>query len=513
MSDILANQDAVALAELVSDGEATPREITEAAIARIEALNPQLNAVIYPMFEKALAEASSSDLPDGPFRGVPMLLKDLSSATSAGDPNHLGIRGLKQAGYIHPSDSDLTSRYRKAGFIMAGRTNTPELGLMPTTEPLAYGPTRNPWNTDYGSGGSSGGAAAAVASGMVPAANASDGGGSIRIPAAMCGLVGLKPTRGRVPLEKASNVYVLSVQHVVCHTMRDAAAILDVSAYDGGGIALPAEPFAASVGKDPGKLRIGLTAASPREGIELHPECEAAARKTADLLESLGHSVEEVYLDLVSEESIAAFGVIWSYGVAADFGMIRERLGRDLTEEEVEPPTWQMAQRGKELTAEAVEAAVKALEQHSQSVLSWWQDHDILLTPTTTLPPPRIGELASTPEEPFKGPMRAIPYAAFTSPFNMTGQPAISLPLHQTATFSDKSDDLSPAEPDDSESGNNRKNWGGGRGQGRWGSTVPGLPVGSQLVADYGREDLLIAIGSQLETASPWTHNRSPMCP
>lgn len=491
MSDILAHHDAVALAELVRSGEASPREITEAAIARIEALNPQLNAVIYPMFEKAMAEASSPDLPDGPFRGVPMLLKDLSSATSAGDPNHLGMRGLKQADYIHPSDSELTRLYRKAGFVMAGRTNTPELGLMPTTEPLAYGPTRNPWNTDYGAGGSSGGAAAAVASGMVPAANASDGGGSIRIPAAMCGLVGLKPTRGRVPLEKASNVYVLSVQHVVCHTMRDAAAILDVSAHDGGGIALPSEPFAASVGKDPGKLRIGLMAASPREGIELHPECEAAARETADLLESLGHSVEEVSLNLVTEESIAAFGVIWSYGVAADFEMIRERLGRELEEDDAEPPTWQMFQRGKELTADAVEAAVKTLQQHSRHLLAWWQDHDILLTPTSTLPPPKIGELASTPEEPFQGPMRAIPYAAFTSPFNMTGQPAISLPLHQTASDAAVSN-TSPGE---------------------WGSTIPGLPVGSQLVADYGREDLLIAVGSQLETASPWASYRSPLHP
>ena len=491
MSDILADHDAIALAELIKDGEASPREITEAAIARIEALNPQLNAVIYPMFEKALAEASSPDLPDGPFRGVPMLLKDLSSATSAGDPNHLGMRGLKQADYIHPSDSDLTRLYRKAGFVMAGRTNTPELGLMPTTEPLAYGPTRNPWNTDFGAGGSSGGAAAAVASGMVPAANASDGGGSIRIPAAMCGLVGLKPTRGRVPLEKASNVYVLSVQHVVCHTMRDAAAILDVSAHDKGGIAFPSEPFAASVGKDPSKLRIGLMAVSPREGIELHPEYEAAARKTADLLESLGHSVEEVSLDLVTEESIAAFGVIWSYGVAADFEMICERLGRELEEGDVEPPTWQMFQRGKELTAEAVEAAVKTLQQHSRHLLAWWQDHDILLTPTSTLPPPRIGELASTPEEPFQGPMRAIPYAAFTSPFNMTGQPAISLPLHQTASDA--------AVPDTS--------------PGEWGSTIPDLPVGSQLVADYGREDLLIAVGSQLETASPWASHRSPLHP
>ena len=317
--DELAQVDAVGLAALIRDGQLSPVEAVQATIDRIERLDGEINAVIHRQFDQALALAASPDLPDGPFRGVPMLIKDLW-ATEAGQPHHGGVQALKDAGFTADEDANLVTRYKEAGFVLVGRTNTPELGLVATTEPTSTGPCRNPWNTGYSTGGSSGGAAAAVATGMVPAANASDGGGSIRIPAAMCGLVGLKPSRGRVsqgPREEWS----LSCQHVVCHTMRDTATILDACAipFPGDGVVAPdhGRPYAERVGTDPGRLRIGLMADNHR--VPTHADCEEAARRTADLLSDLGHQVvesrPEAFTQLSQMNDLAwAFTVHWSTG-------------------------------------------------------------------------------------------------------------------------------------------------------------------------------------------------------
>src|SRR3989442_4431365 len=283
MSDELAILDATAQAELVRRGDLSPSALVDAAIARIEAVNPKLNAVIIPLFEKARAQAAAPDLPRGPFRGVPFLLKDLL-AYSAGDPHHMGTRRLKQAGFVAPHDSNTAARLRAAGFVFLGKTNTPEIGTLPTTEPDAYGPTRNPWDPSRSTGGSSGGSAASVAAGLVPAAHANDRGGSIRIPASECGLVGLKPSRGRTSLgPDAGESWAGAVaEHVVTRSVRDTAALLDAVTGPMPGDPYfappPARPFAAEVGRDPGRLRIGVLARVPGDAFGLHPDCAAAAR-------------------------------------------------------------------------------------------------------------------------------------------------------------------------------------------------------------------------------------------
>ena len=358
MTDDLARLDAVAQAALVRSGEVSPLELVDAAIGRIEALNPQLNAVIHERFERARDEAASPDLPDGPFRGVPFLLKDLWP-TSAGDPFHMGIKAFKEAGYIHPEDANLTKRYREAGFVIVGRTNTPELGLVATTEPLAYGPTHNPWNLDHGPGGSSGGSAAAVASGMVPCANASDGGGSIRIPAAMCGLVGLKPSRGRGSMGPLRDEWGVSVQHVVSHSVRDTAAVLDATwaPFPGDGVIAPApgRPWLDEIGvTEP--LRIGVLDHA-LGGVPTHAECSASARRGAELAAALGHHVEEAYpaeMDRMAEHG-PLVTTMWAVGATASLLSLAPLLGRDLTEDDVEPGTWALAEWGN--SASAVELA------------------------------------------------------------------------------------------------------------------------------------------------------------
>src|SRR5882724_3647911 len=281
MATDLALLDATAQAELVRQRKESPRELVDAAIDRIERVNPRLNAVITPLFEAARAQADSARLPDGPFRGVPFLLKDLV-AHSAGDPHHAGMRLLRELRWVEREDTNLAARFRAAGFVFLGKTNTPELGPVPTTEPLAYGPTRNPWDPGRSPGGSSGGSAAAVASGMVPAAHANDGGGSIRIPASACGLVGLKPSRGRTSLGPAASFSAVVVcEHVVCRTVRDSAALLDAVAGPMPGdpyvAPVPVCPFREEVGADPGRLRIGLLTTAPGGMAVVQPDCAGAA--------------------------------------------------------------------------------------------------------------------------------------------------------------------------------------------------------------------------------------------
>jgi amidase len=476
VTDDLARLDAVAQADLVRSGQASPLELVDAAIERIERLDPELNAVIHPRFERAREEAAAADLPDGPFRGVPFLLKDLWP-TSAGDPFHMGIRGFKEAGYVHPTDANLTQRYREAGFVIVGRTNTPELGLVATTEPLAYGPTHNPWDTSRGPGGSSGGAAAAVAAGMVPAANASDGGGSIRIPAAMCGLVGLKPSRGRGSMGPLRDEWGVSVQHVVSHTVRDTAAVLDAASapFPGDGVIAPppARPWAEEVGAEGPPLRVGVLDHALGD-MPTDPACQEAARRGADLLAGLGHSVEEAHPPTLDEmaDHLPLVTTLWAVGARASLASLAPLLGRELGPDDVEPGTWALAEMADHFSALDLAVAQGRMATIRRDLASWWTEYDLLVTPTTAAPPPELGELVSTPEEPLRGLFGSTPYATFTALFNQSGQPAISVPLHRTAD---------------------------------------GLPVGTQVVAAYGREDLLIRVAAQLEAEVRWADDRAPL--
>jgi amidase len=474
----LATLDAVGHAELVRTGEATPRELVDAAIARIEKENPELNAVIHPSFERARAQASAPGLPHGPLRGVPFLMKDLGGQT-AGDPYHAGMRFLRDAAWREADDSYFAARLRAAGAVFLGRTNTPELGLLPTTEPAAYGATKNPWDLSRSAGGSSGGAAAAVASGMVPVAHASDGGGSIRIPASHCGLVGLKTTRGRCSFGPSLGERWggFSVELVVSRTVRDTAAVLDVvqgpMPGDPYAAAPPSRPYASEVGAPPGRLRIGLMSQGPR-AIAVDSECKAAAQRAARLLEGLGHRIEESHPPALDEpEALKAFVTVVAVSVARALETWGARVGRPVLQDSVEPLTWALAEMARSWSSTRYLEALESAHAFGRRLASWWsRGFDLLLTPTTAEPAPLLGEMTSPPELPLKGFLRAAPFGAFTSSFNMSGQPAVSLPLH-------------------------------------W--TRDGLPVGVQLVAAAGREDLLLRVASQLEAAAPWAHQRPPV--
>jgi len=469
--------DATGQAELVRRTEVKPQELVEAAIARAEKLDPQLNAVILPRYDEARGKAAG-DLPDGPFRGVPFLLKDLG-ANFAGWPNHNGMRALKKAGWTTPVDAHLASRFAAAGFVTLGRTNSPELGLAPTTEPDAYGATKSPWNLDHSPGGSSGGSAAAVAAGVVAAAHASDGGGSIRIPAAHCGLVGLKPSRGRNSFgpELGERWFGCSAEHVLTRSVRDCAAILDATHGPAPGepytAPAPARPYLEEMGAAPGRLRIGLLDHGPR-GVEIHADNAAAARAAAKALEAIGHHVEPSHPDALEDNEVPlSFVKVVMSSTAYALDSWGAKLGCELGEDDVEIMTWELAKRGREVPGPELAAAVSFMHALGRQTAAWHESgFDLLLTPTCGQPPPRLGELASTKEQGLLGFVRAAPYGMFTSPFNMTGQPAISLPLH-------------------------------------W--NEEGLPIGVQLVAPYGREDLLIRVAAQLEEAQPWRDKRPPI--
>jgi amidase len=470
--------DATDQAALVRTGEATPLELVEAAIARVEKLNPALNAVVIERYEKALVEAASPALPDGPFRGVPFLLKD-AVAHSAGDPYHCGLRVAKDAGWVETSDTWLVERFRAAGFVIVGKTNLPELATSMTTEPLAYGPTHNPWNLDRSPGGSSGGAGAAVASGMVAVAHGNDMGGSIRFPASMCGGVGLKPSRARNTLGPDFGEYwaMTTHEHVLTRSVRDTAAVLD--AVSGAGVGdpyiapPPARSFLDEVGADPGRLRIGFRTDRGRELGESFADGVTAVHETIALLESLGHHVEPTSLAALDDSRFGAgIAVVFPVFISRELDRWSEKLGRPVASSELEPWNAMQAEGGRGVTAPKYVAAVEGLQAYTRDLARWWADgNDVLVTPMVTDVTPTLGELGPL-ADPGDALAKMSALGVFSMPFNITGQPAISLPLH-------------------------------------WGSD--GMPVGVQLVAAYGREDLLLRVAAQLEAARPWADRRPPV--
>ena len=467
-------QDAIGLAGLVRRGELSAAELVESAIDAVECTNGDLNAVVTRMYEIARAEARKP-LPDGPFAGVPFLLKDLRAAY-AGVPTSEG-NGL--LGSIPPDyDSEIVTRHKRAGLICIGKTNAPEFGLTATTEPHAFGPTRNPWDLERTAGGSSGGAAAAVAARVVPMAHASDGGGSIRIPAACCGLVGLKPTRGRNPLgpDAGDVMNGLVAEHALTLSVRDSAALLDAT--DGPDIGDPywAPPkrraFAEEVGADPGRLRVAFSTVSPSGG-PVHPDCVGAVEATAGLLEDLGHVVEEAAPEYDDNAFRSAFTTVWFSNLAANLAVMSEALGRELTDSDCEPATMVFGARGAQHTGAEYVAAVRQIQAISRTIGRFFEGFDVALTPTLASPPPKLGFL-----HPGKGEQDVRPYAKrvrefvpFTQMANATGQPSISLPLH-------------------------------------WND---GLPVGLQFTARFGDEATLFQLASQLEEARPWRNCRAPV--
>jgi amidase len=471
----LAALDATAQAELVRRGELSPAELAEAALRRIEAAEPVLGAIAVPLFEEGLARARSPELPPGPFRGVPFLMKDVG-ATQAGQPYYAGNRALRDAGYRAPADSYLGARFRQAGLVTLGKSKTPEFGLQSTTQPLAFGPTRNPWCPDRSAGGSSGGACAAVAAGLVPVAHANDGAGSIRIPAAWCGVVGLKPSRGRVALEPTS-ISRSDVGFAVARSLRDVAALLDAVHGSQPGdlfrVPPPARPFSEEVGAEPGSLRVGFATRLP--GAVTHPECAVAVESAAKLLQELGHRVEPCAPEALFEEERAlerlGFGTV-AYRLC--LRALSRMLGRFPRAEDVEPFLWELADPlGPPASAEDFVEAEAWEQGWAARVASWWAGgFDLLATPTVAEPPVPLAALDPLAHSPQELLARMAPHMAFTEPFNVTGQPALSLPLH-------------------------------------W--TEDGLPVGIQLVARVGREDLLLRVGAQLEAARPWADRRPPL--
>lgn len=465
--------DAADQAALVRNREVTPLELLDAAIERIERIDAVVNAVVIRWFDHA-RDTARAELPDGPFKGVPFLIKDLF-AGYAGQPISNGNLALKRENVICDADTTLVSRFRAAGLVIAGRTNSPELGSVPTTEPVAWGATHNPWDTGRSPGGSSGGAAAAVASGIVPFAHASDGGGSIRIPASCCGLIGLKPSQGRISLGPLRDETALSVELGVSRTVRDTAALLDAVRGPGVGDTViapaPSRPYVDEVGADPGRLRIGLLDHHPQGGA-VAPECTAAARAVAALLESLGHTVEEAWPAALADTTFTSrFIALWSTNMGVSLRRFEEQVGRPLTDGEFEPMNRAQAELAAGVGAIDYALALSATSQFRRAVQGWWADGwDLLLTPTVAELPLRLGEIANDPAHPMNPIGRAAAFCPFTPPFNTSGQPAINVPAEWTAD---------------------------------------GLPVGVQLVAGYGREDVLLRVASQLEAAKPWAH-RTP---
>lgn len=473
IADDTALMDATSQAELVRKGELVPLELVDAAIERIESLNPKLNAVVTPLFDRA-REMAKGPLPQGPFTGVPFLLKDLLAAL-AGAPLTMGSRLMMN--FSSPEDSELVRRLKRAGLIVLGKTNTPEFGILPTTEPKLFGPTRNPWDPERTPGGSSGGSAAAVASRMVPMAHANDGGGSIRIPASCCGLFGLKPTRARNPLGPNFGDLMsgLVVEHALTLSVRDSAALLDATSGPDLGdpyfAPLSPRPFIQELGADPGKLRIAFTTKAPA-GFPVHPDCARAVHEAAALCQDLGHIVEEASPQLDAELTNGAFMVVWSSGCASTLEGISRMTGTQPSPDQVEPSTWSLYEIGRTQSAANYLLAVQFLQSTARKVARFFQEFDLWLTPTLSEPPLPLGSFEATPQDPLQALRRAAQFVPFTPICNATGQPAMSVPLY-------------------------------------WNSQ--GLPIGVHFAARFGEEATLFRLAAQLETARPWITKRPPI--
>jgi amidase len=486
--------DALGTADLIRRREISPRDAVQAAIGRIEAVNPQLNAVVLRMFDRALGDADG-DIPDGPFRGVPFLLKDLLT-WYAGEPISSGSRLFQ--GWVAPSDSEMTRRYRRAGLIVVGKTNTPEFGLVPFTESELLGVCRNPWNPEVTVGGSSGGSGAAVASGMVPMAGGGDGGGSIRIPASCCGLFGLKPTRGRTPTGPVNGELWrgATVEHVITRSVRDSAAVLDAVAGPDVGAPYfappPERPFLDEVRTPPGRLRIAFTV-EPMLGREVHPDCVKAVVDAARLLESLGHDVSEDTFEVDRDAFNAAFLTVVCCEMASELDDAARLLGRVVRRGEVEAPTWALALIGRSISGPDYTTAVRYLQRTGRRVGEFFERYHVHVSPVVAGPPFPHGALQPPASEraamSVLGALRAskvmkamgaleraagtvFDWMAYTPVANATGQPAMSVPLSWNAA---------------------------------------GLPIGVHFTGRYADEATLFRLAAELEIASPWREKKPPL--
>ncbi len=463
----LMYRSAVELAAMIRSGELSATELVQESLGRIDALEPEINAFTHVAHESALAQAAEIDAGDPrPFAGVPIAIKD--NRPVAGMPITMCSDLFHDVVPRH--DGYLVRRIREAGFVVVGKTTLPEMGILPTTESRRFGPTHNPWDLDRTPGGSSGGSAAAVAAGMVPVAHGNDGGGSIRIPAACCGLVGLKASRGRVSVGPDAGQSFFTIDGVLTHTVEETAVLLDILAgYETGDANWapePGQPFGVAAAQDPGRLRIGLAFNSPLEDVVLDPACERAVRGAAALLESLGHSVEEVTppwsgLDLLPNFT-RCFGPQVSMTVFVGGRIAR----REPTEDDLEPLTWLLWERARQQDTISYLAAEGRLEAVARNVIRFLAPYDALLMPVLATPPIAIGEVHGRGPDPWAHFQRSGRFTPYTAIINVSGLPAISLPLYETED---------------------------------------GVPLGVQLVGGPVGEGALLALSRQLEQALPWT--------
>ncbi len=465
--------DAVGLAKLVRDREVSPDELLDAALARSAAVNPTLNALHRDLSDEARA-AIKDGLPDGPLAGVPYPIKDIS-VHMKGQPTGAGSRVFKDA--VAAEDSAIVSAYRKAGLVLFAKSNTPEFGLATVTEPVANGKTLNPWNLDRTPGGSSGGAASAVASGIVPAAHGSDGGGSIRTPASCCGLFGMKVSRGRVSLAPSGEGWGgLSVQHALTRSVRDSAMLLDIACKPQPGdpyyLDPPATPFFSEVGKDPGKLRIAFTPGTLVWGESQQAPADAA-RHAAKLCESLGHHVEEAKPDVDFQAMAMDASTLVLSSTAATLEREAARRGSPIRQDEVETLTWSIYENGMKFTGPQMAIALQNLHAFARKLATFFEQYDVFLLPTVAKPPVPVGSINTNAEDLSDYAERLYTFIPNTQPFNVGGQPAMSVPLY-------------------------------------W---ADGLPIGVQFVSKMGAEALLFRLAGQLEKAQPWFDRVPPELP